>query len=173
MVLETSVPLLSLIWNLRAYRMGHAIGVDRTESPGEGCLSLEMSLSPIPCSTLASHRLQCHPYRGCAWVGHFPFPKASVTLRPSPPAGEGRLEVRGHGHRQDIPLALYPRLLPGDHWTLSSSVPGWNDLMSHHGPEVAWLTVFNCCHRWSAPLVLTPLDCRCLSQSPAVEGVLE
>lgn len=45
--------------------------------------------------------------------------------------------------------------------------------MSHHGPEVAWLTVFNCCHRWSAPLVLTPLDCRCLSQSPAVEGVLE
>lgn len=54
MVLETSVPLLSLIWNLRAYRMGHAIGVDRTESPGEGCLSLEMSLSPIPCSTLAS-----------------------------------------------------------------------------------------------------------------------
>lgn len=50
---------------------------------------------------------------------------------PVSPAGEGRLEVCGHGHRQDIPLVVYPRLLPGDRRTLSPSVPSWNDLMPH------------------------------------------
>lgn len=42
--------------------------------------------------------------------------------------GEGGLEVRGHGHRQDIPLDVCTGLYPGIRGTLLASVASRNDL---------------------------------------------
>lgn len=55
---------------------------------------------------------------------------AFVTVSPILISGKGRLEVRGHGGRPDIPLAVHYCVLPGDHRALPPSILGWDDLIS-------------------------------------------
>lgn len=52
--------------------------------------------------------------------------KCSVSRSVFDPAtGSGRLEVRGHGHRQDLPLGLRPGVHPGDRWPLPTTSVAW------------------------------------------------
>lgn len=44
------------------------------------------------------------------------------------PAGEGGLEVRGHGDRPYLPLDVHHRLLAGNRGALSPTLPGRDDL---------------------------------------------
>lgn len=49
--------------------------------------------------------------------------------------GEGGLEVRGHGHWQDLPLDVCPGVHTGISRTLSASLAGWNDLEACQAKE--------------------------------------
>lgn len=47
--------------------------------------------------------------------------------------GEGRLEIRGHGHWQDLPLDVCPGVHTGISRTLPAPLVGWNDLEAGAG----------------------------------------
>lgn len=70
-------------------------------------------------------------------------------------AGEGGLEVRGHGHRPDLPLGVRHRLLAGDSRPLPATLAGRHDLGAPAG------------HAASVVCTCSLKDCMVWGQSPA------
>lgn len=74
--------------------------------------------------------MEIHPHTLCLryllTLGGFTLhPQLTAPLLP---AGEGGLEVRGHGDRPHLPLDVHHRLLAGNRGALSPTLPGRDDL---------------------------------------------
>lgn len=65
-----------------------------------------------------------------------PWAAGPVGVTASVLAGEGGLEVRGHGHRPHLPLDVHHRLPAGDRGPLPAALAGWHDLGRDQEP--AW-----------------------------------